>query len=695
MKNTNTPFSSQTLIDVDPWLQGYEKEIKQRIHNYDLTVENIELHSKNIIEFSSTHKYLGFHINESRTEITYREWAPAAKAIHLIGDFNNWNREANPLSPMHNPPPQWAINHGLWEIKLPYHDGPKESAPAGHLYHLAKIKINLTGAMGSVDKLPSHITYTSQQETTDFVGVVYFPKTQSKVIPLSQTDLAAIKKNIFIYEAHTGMAQETEGVGTYREFADKIVPRIVEAGYNTIQLMAVMEHPYYGSYGYHVSNFFAPSSRFGTPEDFKYLVNIIHQNKIAIIIDAVHSHCVKNVNEGLNYFDGSDHQFFHAGGRGFHDLWDSKLFNYGKREVLAFLLSNIRYYMEEFGVDGFRYDGVTSMMYLHHGQYKDFTHYDMYFKHEIDTEAITYLQLSNLIAHQINPEAITVAEDMSGMPGLCRPQSEGGIGFDFRLAMGLPDYWIKIIKEKKDEEWNLDEIWNQLSNRRYGEKSIAYCESHDQALVGDKTIAFRLMDKEMYWHMTTDYYNPIIERGVALHKIIRFLSLTIGGEGWLNFIGNEFGHPEWIDFPREGNGYSYKHARRQWSLRDNPKLWYHHLGDFDKALINTAKSNNLLANKPTLHNIDNNNQIMCYHKDNFLFVVNLSISSAIEGYQIGVPSEGNWVAILSSDDSGFGGHQRISNETKHPTTKRFSHGFNQSISIYTVPRSAVIYKCLK
>jgi len=379
--------------------------------------------------------------------------------------------------------------------------------------------------------------------------------------------------------------------------------------------------------------------------------------------------------EGLNEFDGTDHQYFHSGGKGDQPQWDSKCFDYGKKEVRQFLISNAHYWLEEFHFDGFRFDGVTSMLYDHHGN-TSFDHYDKYFKDGIDEDAILYLGMVNTLIKEIRPEAIIIAEDMSGMPGLCRPTSEGGIGFTHRLAMGIPDYWIKLLKHKKDEEWLLEEIWNVMSNRRHGEANIAYCESHDQALVGDKTIAFRLMDKEMYWHMNTHDRNPIIERGIALHKIIRLLTLVAGGEGWLNFMGNEFGHPEWLDFPREGNQWSYHYCRRQWSLVDNKELRYQHLNHFDSNMIHLVAKHHLL-------NCDSA-QMLYVH---ILFIFNLNPSRSFPDYLIPVPGNikqgDTYQLILDSDSPEHGGHSRLDQRVT------YSVDDNYKLSLYIPSRTCM------
>ena len=382
-----------------------------------------------------------------------------------------------------------------------------------------------------------------------------------------------------IYEAHVGMSSPEPKVSSYAEFRDNVLPRIKMLGYNAVQLMAVQEHAYYGSFGYHVTNFFAVSSRCGTPDDLKSLIDRAHELGLYVLMDCVHSHASNNVLDGLNQFDGTESHYFHEGVRGYHWMWDSRLFDYSKKEVMRFLLSNLRWWTEEYQFDGFRFDGITSMMYTHHGLQMVFTgDYGEYFGLNTDVDAVVYLMLANAMLHGLYPDAITVAEDVSGMPTLCRPVEEGGIGFDYRLQMAMADKWIEYLGEMTDEEWNMGNLVHTLTNRRYGEAAIAYAESHDQALVGDKTIAFWLMDKDMYDFMAlSGPSTPRVDRGMALHKMIRLLTMALGGEGYLNFMGNEFGHPEWIDFPRQdytspagkfipGNGSSYHLCRRRFDL---------------------------------------------------------------------------------------------------------------------------------
>ena len=661
------------LVKDDPWLEPYTNDINERINIFNELKGNIEKHYGSLLKFADAHHYLGFNYDKKKKGWFYREWAPMAYSLYLIGDFNNWNRTSHPLNKLEN---------GVWEIFF------DDKTYADKLVHESLIKVLVATQKGALDKIPAYITRVVQNDQThDFAGQIWNP---SK--PFKWTDESFKTSSItepIIYESHVGMAQEREGLGTYVEFADNVLPRVKKLGYNTIQLMAVQEHPYYGSFGYHVSNFFAASSRFGTPEELKYLINKAHKAGIAVIMDIVHSHSVKNLNEGINEFDGTDYQYFHAGGKGHHSAWDSKLFNYGKWEVLQFLLSNVRYWLEEFHFDGFRFDGVTSMMYHHHG-HSAFDHYDKYFKGDVDKEAVTYLQLANTIAKEIKPDVINIAEDVSGMPGLCREVNEGGLGFNYRLAMGIPDYWIKLLKHEQDENWNIHEMYGTMTNRRYKEKAIAYAESHDQALVGDKTVAFWLMDKEMYWHMQVSDNNMIIDRGIALHKMIRLFTLSLGGEGYLNFIGNEFGHPEWIDFPREGNGWSYKYARRQWSLVDNDKLKYKFLSNFDREMLKVVKKHHILGTHDVQQlNMDELNKTIIFKKADLIFVFNFHPSNAIFDYKFWVPAKGKYKLLLNSDAAEFGGHDRIENSTIFLTDA------DNMLSIYNTNRTVQVLKKTK
>ena len=654
------------LVLADSWLAPYENELKARLRLYDSRAEVFAQRFGSLANAAKGYETMGFNHDPESGDWIYREWAPGARSLSLIGDFNGWDRSATPLQP---------DDEGIWEVRL----------PAGSLKHGDHVKVHVIGADASGrDRIPAWIRFTYQDpHNYDYSGVIWDPPEPYKWSDTRWTPASV--KTPFIYEAHVGMAGEEECIHSYDEFTDNVLPRIAEQGYNCVQLMAIQEHPYYGSFGYHVSSYFAPCNRFGTPEQLKRLIDTAHGLKIAVLLDVVHSHAVKNMAEGLNDFDGSGGQYFHAGERDSrHPDWDSCLFDYGKPEVQRFLLSNLRWWLEEYHFDGFRFDGVTSMLYLHHG-HEAFTDLGCYFNDRVNVDAITYLQLATTLVQEVRPGAILVAEDMSGMPGLCRPVDEGGMGFSHRLAMGLPDYWIKLIKEKRDEEWSMGDMWYTLTNRRYGEPNIAYAESHDQALVGDKTIAFRLMDAEMYDNMATDKPSMVIDRGMALHKMIRLVTLAAGGEGWLNFMGNEFGHPEWIDFPREGNGFSYKYCRRQWSLVDAANLRYRFLNAFDKAMLRLAQQHDILSAPPAQPlNMDETNRVLAFERAGLIFVLNWNGDRALPGYELHAPQAGEWRVVLDSDAAEYGGLARQDVSVAHTTNG------SGKLSLYLLPRTALV-----
>ena len=649
------------ILKIDPYLKPYRRDFDLRMANYEEKKRSLLAPGQTLSNFANGHAYFGFH--QTKKGWHYREWAPAADRLFLTGDFCNWQRYAYPMEKGEN---------GEFSLFLPGKDA---------LPHGSRVMVIVQNGDKELERIPLYITRVEQDQNGSWNGVVCHPK------EFSWTDARfKPKKDLFIYECHIGMAQEEGKVGSYREFTQNVLPRVKALGYNTIQIMAIMEHPYYASFGYQVTNFFAPSSRFGPSEDLKDLINTAHKMGIAVLLDVVHSHACKNTREGINEFDGSDCQFFHQGTRGEHSAWDTKCFDYGKNQVLHFLLSNLKYWLEEFHFDGFRFDGVTSMLYLDHGLGTAFSSYDSYFSMNTDTQAVTYLQLATELVKEVNPNAILIAEDMSAMPGMCLPIKDGGIGFDYRLAMGEPDMWIKLVKEVPDEHWDLNHIYYELAQRRPKEKVIGYCESHDQALVGDKTLMFRLCDADMYWNMRKDSQSLTIDRGMALHKLLRLLTMSLGGEGYLTFMGNEFGHPEWIDFPREGNGWSHHYCRRQWSLAENQDLKFHYLLDFEKEMVAISKKLRVLKGKDKQLWLDNETKTLVYQKGKGLFAFNFHPTNSYDGFFLPVQEAGKYQVVLASDDYCFGGQGRIYHNCYETTLRDGKHG----VLLYLPCRTAVV-----
>ena len=675
--NHQLPMKKKTLniIKNDPWLEPYSAAIIGRHEDALRKEQELCGPDGKLDSFANAHNYFGLH-RQADGSWVFREWAPNATGITLVGDFSKWKQlKKYALKPKAN---------GVWELKL------KPDAMSHGDYY--KMIVSWDG--GSGERIPAYATRVVQDETTHlFSAQVWAPEAYKWKVKRFRPDT----RPLLIYECHIGMAQEKEGIGTYVEFRDKILPRIAKDGYNAIQIMAIQEHPYYGSFGYHVSSFYAPSSRFGTPEELKSLIDRAHELGIAVIMDIVHSHAVKNEVEGLGRLDGSYDQYFYGDGRREHPAWDSLCFDYGKNDVINFLLSNCKYWLQEFRFDGFRFDGVTSMLYYSHGLGQAFGSYDDYYDGGEDTNAITYLTLANKLIHEINPHAITIAEEMSGMPGLAVPVKDGGIGFDYRMAMGIPDYWIKTLKEKKDEDWHPTSIFWELTNRRADEKTISYVESHDQALVGDKTVIFRLIDKEMYWHMMKDDDNMAVARGMALHKMIRLVTASTINGGYLNFMGNEFGHPEWIDFPREGNGWSYKYARRQWDLVDRKELKYDQLNNFDNAMIHLISGVYNFQSLPVVKLWEkDDDQVLAYMRGDLVFVFNFNPVKAFTGYGVLAPA-GEYEVVLSTDSADFGGYGNIDESVRHltQTDPLFAPSGREWLRLYMPPRSAQVLRLLR
>lgn len=667
------PVKHIGLVKNDPYLEPYEEAIRGR-HEHALWKLGCLTNNgkKKLTDFANGHKYYGLH--KLTRGWVFREWAPNATDIYLVGDFNDW-KESDKYKAKR------IDEAGNWELKL-----SEKALQHGDLF---KMHVYWNGGMG--ERIPAWANRVVQDENTKIFSAQVWNPTPYE---WKKKTFKPCKSPLLIYECHIGMSQDAEKVGSYNEFRENVLPRIKADGYNCIQIMAIQEHPYYGSFGYHVSSFFAASSRFGTPEELKALIDQAHKDGIAVIMDIVHSHAVKNEVEGLGNLAGDPNQYFYPGDRHEHPAWDSLCFDYGKDQVMHFLLSNCKYWLEEFHFDGFRFDGVTSMLYYSHGLGEAFCNYGDYFNGHQDDNAICYLTLANLLIHEVNPQAITIAEEVSGMPGLAAKFADGGYGFDYRMAMNIPDYWIKTIKELPDEAWKPSSIFGEITNRRADEKTISYCESHDQALVGDKTIIFRLIDSDMYWHFRRGDENDRVNRGIALHKMIRLATASTINGGYLNFMGNEFGHPEWIDFPREGNGWSYKYARRQWNLVDNPELDYHFLGDFDKAMLEVLKLEKNIQKLPVQEIWHNDgDQILAYMRGDLVFVFNFSPTRSFADYGFLVPT-GSYDVVLNTDSKKFGGNGLADDNMIHLTNydPAYVNEHKEWLKLYIPARSAVVLK---
>ena len=708
------------LLD-DGYLKPFEAAIRGRAQRAADRMRELTQGKCSLADWANAHNYYGlhkvkvrgegeqrmddFHCSTSTPDFGYewvfREWAPHATSMWLVGDFNGWKID-----------PDFEV------FRIPGTDVWERRIPADRLHHGDKYHLEVRWEGGHGERIPAYARYVTQDENTKlFSACVWDPvrpyawrHKEVQVEDEGEDSAVRLKPSPLIYEAHVGMSSEEEKVATYAEFRDNMLPRIKKAGYNTVQLMAVMEHPYYGSFGYHVSSFFAASSRFGTPDDLKSLVDAAHGMGLRVIMDIVHSHAVANERDGLSRFDGTDYQYFHSGPKGWHSAWGSRCFDYGKTDVIHFLLSNCKFWLEEYGFDGYRFDGVTSMLFWNHGLGDAFTNYGMYFNGSVDDDAWVYLNLANRVIHEVKPSAITIAEDVSGIPGCAAPVEDCGIGFDYRMAMGEPDFWFRLAEKVRDDDWPMGGIFWELTNKRAEEKVVSYVESHDQALVGGKTFFFQCVDKEIYWGMRKDQENMVIDRGIALHKMARLATCALNGGAYLNFMGNEFGHPEWIDFPRAENNWSCYHARRQWSLRENDELRFKGLADFDEVMLKALfdcsdcsdcsiggrQSNNPKSNNRTIRLVSNEpDKVLAFLRGDLLFVFNFNPTRSFTDYGILVPPATKWRHLFDTDEIRFGGQDRIqSGAVYEPVFLRDSNRseFVQQIRLYLPARTAIVLK---
>jgi len=669
------------IFEIDRSLESCQGQIWDRVNGYRWWLGELEKNEGGVEKFAEGYKIFGWNRDDEKGGYVYREWLPNAKQVFLIGNFNDWQ----------NTTPLTSEGYGRWALFV---KDKADGSPG--IDHATQVKVRIEANDGGWhDRVPAWTKLAWQDHTTNlFNGVFWEPPEEDRYV--FQNPRPPKPGNLKIYEAHVGMASVEPKVATYTEFAEVVLPRIKRMGYNAVQLMAVAEHAHYGCFGYHVTSFYAPASRSGTPEELKYLIDTAHGLGIQVLMDLVHAHASSNTLDGIAQMDGTDHCYTHGGLKGHHSDWDSKIFNYLKYEVLRFLLSNVKWWLEEYQFDGFRFDGVTSMLYQSHGIGKGYTGgFHEYFGPDADIDSHIYLMLANDLIHRVVPSAVTVGEDVSGMPTLCLPVEWGGFGFDYRLAMAIPDMFIKYLKESTDDGWGMGHLVHTLTNRRYMEKVIAYAESHDQAIVGDKTLAFWLMDAEMYTGMsvfTSPFPSMCVDRGLALHKMIRLIVLSLGGEGYLNFMGNEFGHPEWIDFPRPENGWSHHHCRRRWDLPEDDLLRYKFFQAFDElmqACENRFKF--VSAQHQYVSKKDENDKVIIFERGDLVFAFNFHPCNSYEGYQIGTHCDEPMRCVLDTDEGRFGGHMRLDYGHGNPFPPL--HGIDKrphSVKLYMPSRTAQV-----
>eukprot|EP00741_Cyanophora_paradoxa_P005646 tig00000923_g5473.t1 len=708
------PSPVDLLIGEDPSLAPYRADLQHRSDAYFRLLDRVSKEPGGLEAFSRSYEEFGLVrvTRGGRSGIQYREWAPGARGVFLFGEFNNWNRTAVPCQ---------RDPYGHWTAWLPDHPDGRPQIPHG-----TKVKVSILTEMGyHVERIPAWIRYAVQQHgAVGYDGVAWWEA------PAFFHPRPAPPASLRIYEAHVGIATEEHRLG-----------------YTAVQLMGIQEHAYYGSAGYHVTNFFAVSSRFGeaagappsprlrgrlepAPPAPRPRAEAAPAPVLAqVLVDIVQAHASSNVrppapppappprlespalpakvNDGINLFDGTDSWLFHYGAAGRHPLWDSRMFDFGNYETVRFLLSNLRFFLDVYNVDGFRFDGVTAMLYKHRGAHVSFSGaYGEYFGPQTDLDACAYLALANHVVHAALPGAVTIAEDVSGMPGLARPVAAAGLGFDYRLAMGLPDLWFRNMRVR-DEDWYMDGILAHLFGRRRLEKTVAYAESHDQAPPprpappppGPSPGAHRHRPRslppaarrrwEIYTHMSCSSPRTVtVDRALALHKMIRLITFGFGGEAYLTFMGNEFGHPD------------YAYARRQWHLIREHGLRFGYLLALEEDMIRLDDAFRFLPaphRASTMHH-EEHKVIACVQYNPRLFWPSTSTlrgrgwgrTRGQEGYQLGVPWRGVYHVVLDTDAPEMGGLGRRPRGAAYAASEAPAHGLPCSIRLDLPSRTAIV-----
>lgn len=623
--------------------------------------------------------YAGLHLDLGMRNVTgedgrpyrrLREWMPAANSLYLTTNRTDFARRYEYRFKRTDDP-------NVWELFVPL-----EELPHGTYYEL---HVASSRTKGHVKRVPAFAVWVEQNRDNEdeWCARVWDPPEPHRFL-YPRPARAAFPR---IYEAHVGIARPLLGkkpkqYGTYEYFARKVLPRIAEGGYTAVQLMGIAEHPLYKSFGYQVSSYFAPSSRFGTPDEFKTLVDEAHRLGLAVYLDITHSHSCPNTEQGLARYDTTNY-FFHKK----KTQWATLSFDYGLEATRRFLLSNCRWWMEEFKVDGFRFDAVGNMIYTDHGLGDDFSHVGRCFygaggTSRLDENGVLYLSLANTLVHELAPEAFTVAEEFSGAPGMSCAPEQGGLGFDRRFAMGIPDYWAKFIRGEGSGT-SMGMLWHEMTNRRWYDKTVSYTECHDQCINGDDAFIWRLIGDDMYEHMSMFSNSWKNSRGVALHKLMRFVTLATAGQGWLNFMGNEFGHPEWID--------DEAYAHRQWHLAETGHLKYSKLDAFDRAMLGLVREHGGDFKKsPHFRFIHEEDRLLAFERGRLLFVFNFHETRPQSALNLMV-TPGKYTEILSSDELAYAGYGNLS--VKRAAGGHFSDpssgATEQRITLYLPPLTAL------
>ena len=603
---------------------------------------------------------LGSHIMnvEGNTGTYFAVWVPAAKSVAVMGNFNGWNQESHPLFP------RWD-GSGIWEGFVP-------NIGHGEVY---KYFVSADNGFEEEKGDPFARTWEHPPATASIVWDTKYDWKDNKWMD-RRKGLAGKEQPYSVYEVHLGSWKRKKEEGnrslSYVEMADELVGYVEDMGFTHVELMPISEYPYDPSWGYQITGYFAPTIRFGRPEEFKYLVDAFHQAGIGVILDWVPSHFPAD-RHGLALFDGT-YLFDHADPRkGFHPDWKSCIFNYGRNEVRAFLISNAIFWLDQFHIDGLRVDAVASMLYLDYSR-KDGEWIPNIHGGNENLEAISFLKEFNETVYKEFPDAVTIAEESTAWGGVSRPTFTGGLGFGQKWMMGWMHDNLKFFKKDTVyRKFHQDDITFSLV--------YAFTEnfmlplSHDEVVHGKGSLISRMPGDE--W-----------QRFANLRLLFGFMYMHPGTQ--LMFMGGEFGQTSEWNFESQLDWWLLEH-----DFHKNTREWVKRL-------------NNYYKNQPALyHNgfkpegfqwIDYNDReknIIAFlrkgnEKDKPILVVCNFTPTVQENYKVGVPTKGKWKEVLNSDRSEFSG-SGIENGTVS-SQKGIWHGQKQFISIKVAPLSLMTFE---
>ena len=588
---------------------------------------------------------------------TFRVWAPRARAVSLCGDFNNWTPGDIPLYP---------IGYGVWECTV----GGLETY-AAYKYHIVDERGN------GVLKADPFATHTETR-----------PGTASKILPAGayawrDDDWMAEKREkgvynipVNIYEFHMGSWRRYSDGNTfsYTKMADELIPYVLEMGYTHVEMLPVSEYPFDGSWGYQVSGYYAPTSRYGTPDELKYFIDCCHQAGIGVIMDWVPAHFPKDLH-GLYRFDGTPCFEYEDTRKGEHKEWGTCVFDYGKPEVKSFLISNAMYWLEEFHFDGLRVDAVASMLYLDYNRKDGEWMPNIYGGHE-NLEAIDFLRQLNSTVFGAHGDVMMIAEESTAWPMVSRPASAGGLGFNYKWNMGWMNDMLRYA--------SMDPLFRK-GNHNCLTFSFFYAFSenfvlpisHDEVVHGKGS----LLNK-----MPGSYE----EKFAGFRVFLAYMMAHPGKK--LLFMGSEFGQfkewdfqsgLDWLLLEYEAHRMTQHYVKTlNHFYKDNKALW---ADDF------TWKGFAWISND------DNDNSVIAFRRidpdgEELVFVCNFTPVFR-EGYCIGMPKAGEYTPVFNSDAAEFGGADTPLG--KVVTTDLPMHGLEQSAALTLPPLSAQVYKLSK